>query len=202
MYIWLRLENDWWSWVLNGTCRRFLCTFTGNSLWKGKSFLNPRILKQLVGRWRRTAREPRLGQGEGRTTVDTFWECILISSSWKVKPWNCEVRRPVQGGTSEHHKDPHCRNKTPTHRSDFPFNTFVVPWGNDKRAEFSIEADAHSGFVSSQRVFETNIKTLQFTAQRSEQRSFCFLNNNLSGKWTSRVKMKMNIKENSSFRTK
>lgn len=35
-----------------------------------------------------------------------IWEDILISSSWKkVKPWNSEVRRRVQGGTLVHQKD-------------------------------------------------------------------------------------------------
>lgn len=47
------------------------------------------------------------------------------------------------GGTSEHQKDPHCRNKTAvlctTLCSDFLFNTFVLPWGNDKWAAFFVK---------------------------------------------------------------
>lgn len=38
-----------------------------------------------------------LDKEKGWITPDTFRENILISSSWKVKPWNSEVRHPVQG---------------------------------------------------------------------------------------------------------
>lgn len=51
------------------------------SLLKGKSFLNPRILKRLSADEGEPPGNLASDKEKGRITVDTFWEKILISSS-------------------------------------------------------------------------------------------------------------------------